>query len=63
MCCCEIYLVKLLLCGEAQAVHGVSPAVGPLAKLLGRLSECHVVCDGAVDDSLQRQRAAQSFGR
>lgn len=60
---CEIYLVKLLLSGEAQAVHSVSPAVCPLAKLLRCLSECHVGCDGAVDDSLQRQRAALSFGR
>lgn len=62
MCCCEIYLVKLVLSGEAQAIHCVSPAVSPLAELLGRLSECHVGCDGAVDDSLQRQRAVRSFG-
>lgn len=63
VCACEIYLVKLLLSGEAQAVDCVSPAVCPLAKLLGCLRECHVGRDGAVDDSLQRQRAALSFGR
>lgn len=50
--CCEIYLVKLLFSGKAQAVHRVSPAVCPLAELLWCLSERHVGCDGAVDDSL-----------
>lgn len=61
MHCCEIYLVQLLLSGEAQAVHCVSPAVCPLAKLLGCLSERHVGCDGAVDDSLKRQNTSQRF--
>lgn len=38
--------------GEAQAVHGVGPAVGPLPELLRRLCEGHVGGDGAVDDGL-----------
>lgn len=61
MSCCEIYLVKLLLGGEAQAVHRVSPAVCPLTELLGRLSEGHVGCNGAVDDSLKRQSTSSEF--
>lgn len=46
------YLLQLLLRGETQTVDGVRPAVGPLAKLLGRFGERHVGGDGAVDDSL-----------
>lgn len=46
------YLLQLLLCGEAQAIDGVGPAVCPLAKLLGGFGEGHVGGDGAVDDGL-----------
>jgi hypothetical protein len=45
-------LLKLLLGGKAQSVHGVGTAVSPLAKLLGCFGECHVGGDGAVDDGL-----------
>ena len=40
---------------EAEAVDGVGPAVGPLAKLLRCLGERHVGGDGAVDDGLWRR--------
>lgn len=45
-------LLKLLLGGKAQAIHGVCAAVSPLAKLLGGFGEGHVGGDGAVDDGL-----------
>lgn len=47
-----VYLLQLLLRGEAQAIDGVGPAVCPLAKLLGGFGEGHVGGDGAVDDGL-----------
>lgn len=52
----DVYLLQLLLCGEAQAVDSVGPAVCPLSKLLGGFGEGHVGGDGAVDDSLTQQR-------
>lgn len=51
-CACCSYLLQLLLSGEAQAVHGVGPAVCPLAELVGGFGEGHVGGDGAVDDGL-----------
>ena len=56
MCASDVYLLQLLLRGEAQAVDGVGPAVRPLAKLLGGFGEGHVGGDGAVDDGLTPQR-------
>lgn len=56
----DVYLLQLLLSGEAQAVHGVGPAVGPLAKLLGGFGEGHVGGDGAVDDGLAPWRIKRS---
>lgn len=53
------YLLQLLLCGKAQAIDGVGPAVCPLAKLLGGFGEGHVRGDGAVDDGLTPQRIKQ----
>lgn len=44
--------MQLLLRSEAQAVHGVGPAVGPLAKLLRCPGEGHAGRDRAVDDCL-----------
>ena len=64
--------MQLLLRGEAQAVHRVGPAVGPLAELLGRLGERHAGCDAAVDDGLpgsepqtggQNRRAVRTGGQ
>lgn len=49
------YLLQLLLSGEAQSIHGVGPAVCPLAELVGRFGEGHVGCDCAVDDGLDHQ--------
>lgn len=49
-----VYLVQLLLSGEAQAVDRVGPAVRPLPELLRRFGEGHVGGDGAVDDGLTR---------
>lgn len=49
------HLGELLLRGEAQAEDGVGSAVGPLAKLLGRLCESHVWRNGAVNNNLARQ--------
>ena len=51
-----VYLLQLLLSGEAQAVDGVGSAVCPLAKLLGGFGEGHVGGDGAVDDGLTTWR-------
>lgn len=48
--------MQLLLRGKAKAIHGVCPAVCPLAKLLGRLGKCHAGRDGAVDDGLNTSR-------
>ena len=48
-------LLKLLLSGKAQAIHGVGAAVSPLAKLLGGFGEGHVGGDGAVDDCLGKE--------
>lgn len=50
--CVSAHLCQLALGGEAEAVDGVRPAVGPLPKLLRRLSERHVGGDGAVDNGL-----------
>lgn len=44
---------------EAEAVDRVGPAVGPLAKLVGRLGERHVGGDGAVDDGLREDKTAE----
>lgn len=44
--------MQLLLRGKAEAVHGVGPAVGPLAKLLRRPGEGHAGRHRAVDDCL-----------
>lgn len=55
----DVYLLQLLLCGEAQAVDGVGPAVCPLAELLGGFGEGHVGGDGAVDDGLAPRRTKQ----
>lgn len=44
---------QVALGGEAEAVDGVGPAVGPLAKLVRCLGERHVGGDGTVDDGLQ----------
>lgn len=64
VCVSGVYLLQLLLCGEAQAVDRVCPAVCPLAKLLGGFGEGHVGGDGAVDDGLRPQRIkAQKSGR
>lgn len=46
------HLGQIALRREAEAVDGVRPAVGPLAKLLGGFGEGHVGGDGAVDDGL-----------
>ncbi len=56
VCVCGLYLLQLLLCGEAQAIDSVGPAVRPLAKLLRGFGEGHVGGDGAVDDGLAQQR-------
>lgn len=50
------HLDQVALRGEAEAVDGVGPAVGPLAELLRRLGECHVGGDGAVDNGLWRTK-------
>lgn len=47
--------MQLLLRSKAETVHGVCPAVCPLAELLGRLGECHAGRDGAVDDRLNKE--------
>lgn len=44
--------MQLLLGSKPEAVHSVGPAVGPLAKLLGRPGETHAGCHRAVDDRL-----------
>lgn len=49
---CDSYLLQLLLSGEAQPIHGVGPAVGPLAELVRGFGEGHVGGDCAVDDGL-----------
>lgn len=49
---CGCYLLQLLLSGEAQPIHGVGPAVCPLAELVGGFGEGHVGGDCAVDDGL-----------
>lgn len=56
------YLSKLLLWAEAQTEHRVGPAVCPLTKLLRRLCEHHVGCDGAVDDNLRKTRTRETPG-
>lgn len=53
--CVCVYLGQVVFSREAQAINGVSSAVGPLAKLLRRLGEGHVGADGAVDYCLQEQ--------
>ncbi len=50
------HLGQVALGREAEAVDGVRPAVGPLAKLLRRLGERHVGGDGAVDNGLWRTK-------
>lgn len=45
--------MQLLLRSKAKAVHGVGPAVGPLAKLLRRPGEGHAGRHRAVDDGLR----------
>ena len=54
------HLGQLTLRGEAEAVDGVGPAVGPLAKLLRCLGEGHVGGDGAVDDGLLGEKKMHS---
>lgn len=44
--------MQLLLGSKSEAVHSVGPAVGPLAKLLGRPGETHAGRHRAVDDRL-----------
>lgn len=54
---------EMSLGGEAEAVDGVGPTVGPLPELVRGLGEGHVGGDGAVDDGLQDTNIMFTFIR
>ena len=46
------HLVEFDFGTESESVDGVSSDIGPLSEFLRRFGECHVRCDGGIDDSL-----------
>lgn len=57
--CLFLYLGKFSFWGKSKAIDCVCPWVTPLAKLLRRLRECHVRCNGTVYHSLEKEQRTQ----